>query len=126
MHKYIILFFSVLVFLTACRNEGPPVDVIKEPQMIKLLTDIHLVDGQLYAVQQTPDSLYKYGANKYIAVFKKHHTTDAAFKKSLKYYSTQPELIQAMYDTIQKKMQFKIDSLSKVGTKKLKNAVPKQ
>jgi hypothetical protein len=126
MHKYIILFFSVLVFLTACRNEGPPADVIKEPQMIKLLTDIHLVDGQLYAVPQQPDSLYKYGAKKYIAVFKKYHTTDASFKKSLKYYSTQPELIQAMYDTIQKKIQFKVDSLSKVGTKKLKNAVPKQ
>jgi hypothetical protein len=31
-----------------------------------------------------------------------------------------------MYDTIQKKIQFKVDSLSKVGTKKLKNAVPKQ
>ena len=126
MHKYIILFFSVLVFLSACNNGGPPKGVIKEEQMIKLLTDIHLVDGQLYAIPQLPDSLYKYGVNKYKDVFKKHHTNEAVLKKSLKYYSTQPELMQAMYDTIQKRIQFKVDSVTKIGTKKLKNAVPKQ
>ena len=126
MHKYIILFFSVLVFLSACNNGEPPAGIIKKEQMIKLLTDIHLVDGQLYAIQQTPDSLYKYGVNKYKDVFKRHHTTEDVLKKSLKYYSTQPELMLAMYDTIQKRVQFKVDSVTKIGTKKLKNAVPKQ
>ncbi|MBD1392136.1 DUF4296 domain-containing protein [Mucilaginibacter glaciei] len=120
MPKYITLFFSVLLIIAGCSNDGPPPGVLPKENMINLLMDIHLVDGQLYAIPQQQDSIYKYGTARYQAVFKQYHTNDANFKKSLNYYAKQPEVIQAMYDAIQVKVKFKIDSLTKVGNKQLK------
>jgi hypothetical protein len=82
------------------------------------------VDGAIYTVPQVPDSLYKYGRAKYIAVFKKHHTTDDQFQKSLKYYTTQPDRLQEMYNKIDAIIKAKIDSMNR-PVKPPKPAVPK-
>ncbi|MDB5129105.1 DUF4296 domain-containing protein [Mucilaginibacter sp.] len=113
MQKYISLFFSVLLYLTACKSNDVPDGIIKEKEMISLLTDVHLTDGAIYTLPQIPDSLYKYGRAKYIAVFKKHHTTDDQFQKSLKYYSTQPDRLQEMYGKIDAIIKAKIDSVNR-------------
>ena len=126
MHKYIILFFSVLLFLTACDSDTAPEGVIPKQQMISLLTDIHLTDGTLYSLPQEKDSLYKYGYAKYQVVFKKYHTNDKTFRKSFEYYTTQPEVIEDMYNQIYATIQAKTDSINKVQTKKTKNALPKK
>ena len=126
MHKYIILFFFGLLFSTACSDSSAPKDVLDKPQMLSLLTDVHIIDGELYNVAQQPDSLYKFGTNKYKAVFKKHHTNDAQFRKSLEYYTRQPEVIQDIYDTLTVVVQRKIDSTNKKSPVKLKNALPQQ
>ncbi|MCO5934958.1 DUF4296 domain-containing protein [Mucilaginibacter sp. RB4R14] len=122
MQKYISLFFLGLICLTACKRNSVPNDIIQEQQMISLLTDIHLTDGAIYSAPQVPDSLYKYGRAKYDAVFKKHHTTDAEFKKSLKYYSVHPEQVQDMYNKIDAVIKAKIDSINKASKKPLKPA----
>jgi hypothetical protein len=114
MQKYITLFFSVLLFLTACQNQKQPKGVLNEKDMISLLLDIHITDGSVYQVPQVPDSLYKYSSQKYVALFKRHHTTDAVYKTSLKYYSKQPERIQAMYSKLEAIIKAKVDSLNKV------------
>jgi hypothetical protein len=113
MQKYISLFFSVLLFLSACSSDGPPKGILEEKAMIGLLTDIHLTDGTIYTVPQLPDSMYKYAHAKFAEVFKRHHTTDAVFKQSLKYYSKHPELIQDMYAQIEASVKAKIDSVNK-------------
>jgi hypothetical protein len=114
MQKYISLFFSVLLFLTACKSNELPKDVLNEKDMLNLMLDIHLTDGTVYQVPQVPDSLYKYSSAKFVALFKKHHTTDAVYKTSLKYYSKQPEKIQDMYNKLETIIKGKIDSLNKV------------
>nr|WP_294948875.1 DUF4296 domain-containing protein [uncultured Mucilaginibacter sp.] len=128
MHKYIILFFSALVFLTACKGDDAPEGTIPEPQMVALLTDLHLMDGSLYSVPQTPDSLYKYGSARYKALFKHYKISDKQFKSSLKYYTTQPLVLMEMYDKVSANIKGKIDSLSKKSTPRsaprYKNAVP--
>jgi hypothetical protein len=112
MQKYISLFFSVLLYLTACKSNDVPDGIIKEKEMISLLTDVHITDGVIYTLPQVPDSLYKYGRDKYIAVFKKHHTTDDQFQKSLKYYSLHPDKLQEMYGKIDAIIKAKIDSVN--------------
>ncbi|MEO7212290.1 DUF4296 domain-containing protein [Mucilaginibacter sp.] len=128
MHKYIILFFSVLVFLTACGGNNAPEGIIEQPQMVGLLTEIHITDGGLYNVPQVPDSIYKYGSARYAAVFKRFHTSDKQFSASLKYYTTQPLKLVAIYDQVSQNIKGKTDSLVKKSTPKstLKNkdAVP--
>jgi hypothetical protein len=113
MQKYISLFFSVLLYLTACKSNDVPDGIIKEKEMISLLTDVHITDGVIYTLPQVPDSLYKYGRAKYIAVFKKHHTTDDQFQKSLKYYSLHPDKLQEMYGKIDAIIKAKIDSVNR-------------
>jgi hypothetical protein len=116
MRKHIILFFSALLFLFACKGDKTPDDVIKDKVMIRLLTDIHLVDGSLYD-KVGVDSLYKYGTSRYQYVFKKYHTDTGQFKRSLKYYTTEPGKLMAMYDTIGKILQKKTDSINKIKIK---------
>jgi hypothetical protein len=113
MRKYITLFFSVTFFLFACKGGKSPGDVIKHDQMVSLLTDMHIVDGSLYNIQQVPDSLYKYGESSYLNMFKKHHTDSAQFRTSLRYYATKPLELQAMYDQVLINLKQKTDSLNK-------------
>lgn len=122
MQKYIILFFSVMVFLTACTGDDAPAGIIEQPRMTSLLTEIHLTDGSLYGVPQVPDSLFKYGSAKYQAIFKKYNTNDKQFTASLKYYTTRPEKMTEIYDQISARIKVKIDSISKKSN--TKNAVP--
>jgi hypothetical protein len=114
MHKYITLFFSVSLFLFSCKGDKAPDGIIKHDPMINLLTEVHMVDGREYGVFQSQDSLNKYGTSRYDALFKRHHTDSVQFKKSLKYYATQPTELQKMYEQILTNLKQKTDSLNKV------------
>jgi hypothetical protein len=83
--------------------------------MISLLTDLHIVDGGLYnMVSINPDSLYKYGTGRYLALFKRHHVDSTMFRKSLKYYTARPVEFATMYDEILKRLASKTDSANKL------------
>ena len=119
MHKYYKLFFSVLILLAACSGNKKPAGILSQEEMANLLTDIHIIDGSMYNVLQMPDSLYKYGTDKYLIVFKKHHTDSIQFKKSFKYYAENPEKLEAIYEEITKDIKQKTDSLNKLSTDKI-------
>jgi len=119
MHKYNKLFFSVLIFLAACSGNKIPDGIIAQDKMTNLLTDIHMVDGSMYNVMQLPDSLYKYGTDKYQMVFRKYQTDSVQFKKSFQYYSSNPEKLQAIYDQITINIKTKSDSVNKINLDKI-------
>jgi hypothetical protein len=121
MLKYIILFFSVSLFLCACNGNKNANGIIDQHTMVGLLTEVHIVDGGLYSVAQTPDSLQKYGAAKYLSLFNKYHTDSLQFRKSLQYYTKQPTVLLAIYDEVLKNLKKKADSLNNILVKK--NAV---
>jgi hypothetical protein len=122
MHKYITLFFSAALFLCACNGKSIPGDVLKPEAMAGILTEMHIIDGSLYNTMQVPDSLYKYGAGKYIAMFKRQHTDTAKFNRSMRYYATQPDKLLAIYDQVDIRIKSKTDSLAKVQTEQSKAA----
>ena len=114
MRKYIILFFSVLSFLFACNRSGVPDGILPPDQMTSLLTDVYLTDGRMSAVRQMPDTLYKYGTARYMAVFKAHGTDSAQFRKSYLYYCSKPQEMLDMNVKILAELQTKSDSLNKI------------
>ncbi len=124
MRKYITLFFSVSLLLSACKSNKTPEGIINHDRMINLLTEVHIIDGRMYNVKQEPDSLYKFGFGRYKALFKKYDTDSGQFRKSVKYYTTQPTELQAMYDQILINLKRMSDSLNKANQKRY-NAVPK-
>ncbi|MGN6637754.1 MAG: DUF4296 domain-containing protein [Mucilaginibacter sp.] len=114
MHKYKALFFSVMLFLVACGGDKIPDNVIEQDRMTGLLTELHIVDGSMYSVMQMPDSLYKYGYGKYLGLFKKYNTDSVEFKRSMKFYSSHPELLQKIYDQVTINLKTKSDSVTKL------------
>ena len=115
MHKYNKLFFSVLIFLIACKSNKVPNGVIDQGRMTNLLIDIHITDGSMYNIMQVPDSLYKYGSDKYQMIFEKYHTDSAQFRSSFKYYTSHPDKLEAMYEEITKDIKQKTDSVNKLN-----------
>ena len=121
MRKYIVLFFSALLFMWACKYTHTPDGILKPDDMTKLLAEIHIVDMSMTNISQSnPDSLYKYGINRYMATFKRMHTDSAQFRRSLIYYTKHSEQLQDMYVNVVKILQDRTDSLNKP----LKNAKP--
>src|ERR1700754_819165 len=114
MHKYLILFFSVTLFWCSCKSDRVPGNIIQPKAMAGLLTEIHLIDGKLYSTSQVPDTIYKYGMGNYLAAFERFHTDSAAFRKSMNYYSTEPEKISAIYDEVDNRVKALSDSINLV------------
>jgi hypothetical protein len=109
-----------LLFCAACNGDGTPKGVLDEQTMTALLTQIHITDGSMYNVVQFPDSLYKYGINKYGMVFKSFHTDSNQFKQSMKYYAQHPDILEKMYIKIADDLKNKSDSLNKVYQAQMK------
>jgi len=136
MRKHNILFFLALLFLGACIGSNVPDGIIKPDKMVNLMVDVHIVDGSISNINwSAPDSLYKYGINRYLKVFKNHYTDSLQFKKSMEYYSLHPEQLEEMYAEITEILQAKNDSINKIDSlnkiKKIptrpgRNAVPKK
>ena len=125
MRKHISLFFSALLFFVACKSDKTPPGIIKQEKMTSLLIAIHIVDGSVYNIDPQPDSLYKLATGRYKATFKNFGTDTATFNRSLRYYSQHPDLMEAMYTDIIKKLGFKQDSLNKeIQKQNKKNALP--
>jgi hypothetical protein len=88
--------------------------------MAGLLTEIHLIDGKLYNMSQVPDTIYKYGMGNYLAAFERFHTDSATFRKSMNYYSSEPEKISAIYDDVDNRMKAMSDSVNLIQAKERK------
>ena len=114
MRKYITLFFSASLFLFSCKNDKTPDDIIPHDRMVNLMTEVHLIDGRMYSIVISQDSLAKYGTLRYDALFKRYHTDSAQFNKSMKYYVRRPEELQKMYEKILSNLRQKSDSLMKI------------
>ncbi|MES2810509.1 MAG: DUF4296 domain-containing protein [Bacteroidota bacterium] len=121
MRKHIVLFFSALLVLGACKSGDGNADVLGEGDMISLLVDVHMVDGYL-STQPNNDSVYVYGTGQYQYIFKQHHTDSATFRRSLKYYTMRDEVMVKMYEEVNKRLQIKNDSLLALLAKDQKNA----
>jgi hypothetical protein len=119
MNKYKTLFFSLLLSLYACGGKNIPDGVIKPARMASLLTEVHIADGAMYNVIQLPDSLYKYGTDKYIKLFKSFHTDSVQFKKSMQYYCGNPELLLSIYEQVTTNLKQKSDSINKIYQKEM-------
>ncbi|MFD2146568.1 DUF4296 domain-containing protein [Mucilaginibacter antarcticus] len=121
MRKHIILFFSALLVLGACKYGGGNADVLGEDDMVSLLVDVHMMDGYL-ASQPNNDSLYRYGTGRYLYIFKQHHTDSATFKRSMKHYTMRDEVLVKIYEEVNKRLLAKNDSIVAVIAKDQKNA----
>ena len=119
MQKYKSLFFSLFLFMYACSGNKAPKGTIDTATMTGLLTEIHIADGSMFNIVQVPDSLYKYGTARYLKVFQNFHTDSVKFRKSMKYYADNPELLTKIYEHVNVNLAKKMDSLNKANQKQI-------
>lgn len=93
--KRLIPGFFILIFMAACSQKKTPAGILESGKMINVLTDIHLVDS--YLASSAYDTTVQPASKFYSVVFRKHGIDSLAFRKSLKYYSRQPEVLDTMY-----------------------------
>ena len=119
MQKYKSLFFSLFLFVYACSGNKAPKGTLDTAKMTSLLTEIHIADGSMFNTVQVPDSLYKYGTARYLKVFQSFHTDSVQFRKSMKYYADNPELLTKIYEHVTANLAKKMDSLNKANQKQM-------
>jgi len=127
--KQIQFLLTILILLTACNSNRLPEGVLEEQKMVNVLTDLTVIDGYMSSLMYT-DTLRIEGKNYYATVYKNHNITRAVFDKSMKYYSTQPVLLDSMYSKVTKKLELKEKRYNKIQEQKqkkktLKNDLPR-
>lgn len=116
------LFIIGLFLITSCKDNEIPKDLITEQKMIRIIADLHIIDGYMATLVYT-DSTRINGKNFYATVYKSHNITRAEYEKSLKYYSMDPVRLDSMYNRVEDLLANKERKLNKI---QLKNPEIKQ
>ena len=114
--KQLQIFFLSFLLLTACDSNKVPEGVLDEKKMVNVLADLTVIDGYMSTLIYT-DSMRISGKNFYATVYKNHNISKKTFDKSLKYYSSQPVLLDSMYSKVTRKLEAKEKVLNKIQMK---------
>jgi len=104
MKRSFLPLFIVLV-MGCSKNIETPEGILEKDEMISILLDIHIKEGQVQQLKVIRDSstrVFKYFERE---IFAKHEVSDSVYYNSLSYYYDHPELMEEIYTAI-------VDSLS--------------
>ncbi|HCP41642.1 MAG TPA: hypothetical protein DIT65_07595 [Cryomorphaceae bacterium] len=105
-----------LLTFTACGSKEVPVPehVISEKQMVPILVDVHIVEGARNGVLILGDTndIEDY----YAKVYEKHGITENDFKRSFKFYNSEPELFIPIYEKVLDSLKINGAALARKGT----------
>lgn len=99
--KKTILFITIsLLFACGKSNSGHiPSGVIPPDSMVQVLTDVHIFQAMLQLGDYRNDSASTL-RSAFLNVLKKHHLTEADYKKCTQYYSSHPALLDSVYEKV--------------------------
>lgn len=92
----LILLLSMGV---ACKEKTPP-GILTQNKLESVLVDLHLADGLYNSKYELKINYDNLDTDLYYAVLKKHDITDSVLVKTLFYYSTDPKLLNGIYDEV--------------------------
>lgn len=101
-----LFYLLLVVFFLGCQKQEKttliPAHIISQKQMTDMLADIHLTDAKVKLLKkqkgnQIPQTYYD---TLYQKNFTNHHSSRAQFDLSLAFYTTQPELLEAIYENV--------------------------
>ena len=99
------LLLSVFVFcllFISCGNGNKikiPKDVICQDSMVEVITDVHLVQAsQRMGIRMDSTDTGRFTSFNY--VWKKHHITEAEYKKSLDFYTHNASILDSIYENV--------------------------
>lgn len=100
----IAIGMMVSFLFLACNNEKPKA-VLSEQQMVKVLTEIYLMEEKSAKAIMPYDSLKKKFPLFSVKIFEKLNVSDSVFRESMEYYMARPKKLEHIYAAV-------VDSLS--------------
>ena len=104
-----LLLLLLLLLPAGCQRPEDPVapdPLLPRPQMVRLLTDLHLLEARVEASRLSPDSARALFQNQKAALLWQAQTTDTIFQRSYRYYGVHGQDLDELYQVV-------IDSLSR-------------
>jgi hypothetical protein len=99
------VFFTMLFFgfLSCTNSQKVPDGVIPVSKIGAVLWDVMEADALVEHKQLFDTTLKRYDTSiqLYQQVLQIHHTNSEAFKKSIRFYQTRPDLLQIIFDSLQ-------------------------
>jgi hypothetical protein len=111
------LLIVCAIVISSCEKKPVeiPKDVLSGEKLIPVLTDIHLAEAMLQIKNLgRNDSTRNIAYGYYADIFKHHNITPEQFKRSFDFYTSQPELMSALYDSV----------ITQLSTRNLKHSLP--
>ena len=104
---FFVIFLSIMISCGKRNKEEIPEGILSRKKMVEVLVDVQIAEAAIQMRNNTPSTgVDTMALAEYKYVFKKHSINDSIFRKNFYYYSSQPELMAAMYTEV-------ITSLSK-------------
>lgn len=115
------LFILCLLFISACKQNETPEDIIGKEKMIRIMADLHVIDGYMSSLVYS-DTMRVSGKNYYATVYKNYNTSPVLYNKSLEYYSMDPVMLDSMYSSVEKILSEKEAKINKIQALKLERS----
>lgn len=107
------IFLTVLVIVCACSGSTEPDDLIGREQMVKVMTEVHLLEAKINKVPVDPvDSTQAVYDHYEKLLFKDLGITQDQYEQSFNYYVDNPNEFEKIYNAVvdtlmQKEKRFK-------------------
>jgi hypothetical protein len=105
--KHIQRFLPFLLVLTfACSPSDKPAQLLEKTEMVKILTDIHLIEAKISQLNmKTTDSSRLVFDAWEKQLFAQYKVDTAVYKQSYRYYAAHPEQFDAIYKEVIKQIE---------------------
>jgi hypothetical protein len=104
--RYLFLVMVVFTLLFSCskRDKNKPV-ILTQPKMESIIWDIMQVDeyANTYISRDSLKDLNKERLQLYLKVFQLHKVSREDFNASIKYYSSKPDVMKVIFDSLSSK-----------------------
>lgn len=99
----LITLLAISFLALSCKEEVKkeiPAEVVTKEQMIQIFADIHIAEAAMYENRFYPDSFKVNKPMLYNQLLKSHKLTQENFDKSYDYWSTEPKVIDDIYEQV--------------------------
>ena len=101
MRCFLFIFLSIIMF-GCVRNDRVPKNIISQNDMRKIMWDLMRADAYVsdFIMKDSTRDKKTESALLYEKIFAIHSTTQEAFKKSMAFYETRPDLLKVITDSL--------------------------
>ena len=100
---HILTLCLCAIFLTACGSKDtitPPETLLSESQMIDILTDVQLLEGDMNFRRSEGENIQGRNNLYYEQLFAHYGITDSIFNDNIRYYTEKPAILERITDSV--------------------------